>query len=267
MNAPAQSLLALPAPLSEADCAALRADLKFPEGYTNYLSKDMFSEDLSELMRDHVDAANHALIRELIDKSLTLEYLAKTLSSYWFRDDYNALLHNTLLIINHMHHEGHSIKMSIISSATGSITYPDKNKEHKRITTHEEIIAATAIIRFIDAVGTKDANVRNREISSSYYYAITSPHLETLIRKTPYLTDQLITLMKGRRILKTKKGLVPVLLALHNDDIKTLTRSNPELTDKMFDYYYHRNPGTGTEDITSLLDYLDTANALTNGYL
>jgi hypothetical protein len=37
--------------------------------------------------------------------------------------------------------------------------------------------------------------------------------------------------------------------------------------DKMFDYYYERNPGTGTNDITPLLEYLGTANALTSGYL
>ena len=260
MNATAPDLIALPARINAAGCKAVRDNLTFPEGYS--------SEDrtkITDYVADHASAENHALIRDLLNTSFPAEVVTTVINRYWFRKDYNDLLHNTLLIINHLHRNGHPTNVDITSSATASITYPGKATEPHLITTHEELNQAAAIVCFITAVNTADPNVKNRQIEFGSYYAITSPYLETYVRENHARTGQIIAIVKGRRIRTTKKGLTPVLLALHNEHIKTLTAEAPDLTDKMFDYYYERN--TGTNDITPLLEYLGTANALTSGYL
>jgi hypothetical protein len=234
----------------------------FPEWYS--------SEDrtkITDYVAKHASAENHALIRGILNAGFPADVITTVINRYWFREDYNALLHNTLLIIDHLHRNGHPIKIDIASSATASITYPGKATEPHLITAHEELSQAAAIIRFITAVNTTDTNVKNRQIDFGSYYAISSPYLETYVRENHTSTDQIIALVKGRRIRTTKKGLTPVLLALHNEHIKTLTAEAPDLMDKMFDYYYERNTGTGTNDIAPLLEYLGTANALTSGYL
>ena len=268
MKAPANDLIALPKRLNAAACKALRDSLTFPDGYSNYYAKDKpYSATVNELMANHADAENHALIRDIMKTSIPVDTICIAISAYWFRTDYNILLHNTLLIINKMHQDGLPIKMNILSSAVGAITYPEKDENYGRyITTHSKLTEAVAIIRFITALGIKSANVKNRQIKTGHYYAVANPHLEALIRSNLNMTDEIIGLLKDRRIHKTKKGLTPVLLALHNEQIKELTKDAPEVMDKMFDYYYERNPGDAS-DLSPLLGYLDTAHAVSAGYL
>lgn len=271
MDTPATTYIALPARATPAECKAIRDSLTFPEGYGNYSATNLpYSATLKDLMANRVDGQNHAIIRDLMQTTIPVDLIATAISSYWFRDGYNTLLHNILLIISQMHRDGHDIDISTVVNAAGSITYPDKSDHGLPILKQEKLHQAVAVIRFITAVGATDANVMNKQtkINNLLYrnMAISNPHLDALIRENRERTDEIISLMKGRSILKTKKGLAPVLLALDNDHIKTLTAGNPEITNRMFDYYRERNIGD-TSDITPFLGYLATANAMKPGYL
>lgn len=271
MNITANGYIALPAPANRSECKAIRNSLTFPEGYGNYSGHNLpYSANLIDLMVNHVDEQNHAIIRDIMKTSIPVDHIATAISSYWFRSGYNTLLHNMLLIINQMHADGHEIDIATVINATGSITYPDKSEHGLPILRQEKLHEAVAVIRFMTGVGVEDANVANKQtkINGLLYrnFAISNPYLDTLIRENHHRTDEISTIMKGRSIPKTKKGLAPVLLALDNDRIKELTTGNAETMNKMFDYYRERNIGD-TSDISPFLEYLDTANAIKTGYL
>jgi hypothetical protein len=273
MNAPVTDYIALPARPNPSECKAIRDGLTFPAGYGNYYSGNLpYSATLKDLMANRVDEQNHAIIRDLMNTAIPVDVIATAISSHWFRSGYNTILHNMLLIINQMHVDGHDLTLDIetVIIATASITYPDKSEHGLPILKQEKLHQAVAVIRFIAAVGRLDANVMSKKLKINgpicYSIAISNPHLDTLIRENRHRTDEIINLMKGRSILRTKKGLAPVLLALGNDRIKELTTGNAETMNKMFDYYRERNIGD-TADITPFLEYLDTANAMKPGYL
>ena len=269
MNAPANDYIALPARANTSECKAIRGSLTFPEGYGDYYNADFpYSATLKDLMANRVDGQNHAIIRDLMKTSIPVDTIATAISSHWFMSGYNTVLHNMLLIINQMHLDGRNT--TTVPHATVPITYPDKSEYGLPILTQEKLHKAVAVIRFIDGVGRSDANVMNKQtkINGRTYrnIAISNPHLETLLRENHHRTDEIIAIMKGRSISKSKRGIVPVLLALHNEHIKALTKDSPETMNKMFDYYRERNIGD-TSDITPFLEYLGTANAVKPGYL